>query len=63
MISLAGVLGSLIVWRMDVKDWDEIRNLSGWKLDLVTEVAQRQNQPLEQVRLRQADIVTHYATD
>lgn len=57
LISFTGLLGSLIAWRLDRKDWDQIRNLTQWKLNLVKGVAAKLNQPLEQVKLRQEDLV------
>lgn len=54
-------IGSLIAWQYDRKDWSDINNLSGWKLDVVQNVASKLVQPLERVKLRQADITSYSA--
>lgn len=57
LISVAGLVGSLIAWRKDRKDFEYIKNLEGWKLELVKGVSAKLDQPLELVKLRQQDLV------
>lgn len=57
-VSFAGLLGSLIAWKFDRKDLAEIKELTGWKLNLVMAVAAKLNQSVEQVKLRQSDLTT-----
>jgi|LauGreDrversion4_2_1035121.scaffolds.fasta_scaffold352745_2 hypothetical protein len=46
-VSFAGLLGSLIAWKFDRKDLAEIKELTGWKLNLVMAVAAKLNQSVE----------------
>lgn len=39
LISIAGLVSSLIAWRKDRKDFEYIKNLEGWKLELVKGVS------------------------
>lgn len=57
-VSFAGLLGSLIAWKFDRKDLAEIKELTGWKLNLVMAVAAKLNQSVEYVKLRQSDLTT-----
>jgi hypothetical protein len=47
LISIWGIIGSLVAWKMDRGDWSPIKNLAGWKLDLLKTVSEKLNQPFE----------------
>jgi hypothetical protein len=61
-IVTAAMVGSVITYMFDRQDWKNIENVSGWKMNIIKQVAEIQNQPLETVQLRQADICAYYAT-
>jgi len=52
MISIWGLIGSLVAIRMDRGDWAAISNLSGWKLNILQNVSCALDQPLDSVKLR-----------
>jgi len=54
IVAVTSVFGSFVVWRMDKNDKDAIEKVSGWKMQLITAVAQELQQPVEKVKLRQA---------
>lgn len=60
-LCILSLVGSLVAWQSDRKDWQEISALSGWKLDLLQLVADKLGQPVERVKLRQADITSYHA--
>lgn len=54
IVAVTSVFGSFVVWRMDKNDKDAIEKVSGWKMQLITAVAEELQQPVEKVKLRQA---------
>ena len=54
IVAVTSVFGSFVVWRMDKNDKDAIEKDSGWKMQLITAVAEELQQPVEKVKLRQA---------
>jgi len=54
IVAVTSVFGSFVVWRMDKNDKDAIEKVSGWKMQLITAVAEELQQPVDKVKLRQA---------
>lgn len=63
LVAISSLFGSFIVWRMDKHDNEQVEKVSGWKMELVRAVAEELQQPVEEVKLRQAQITSLYAAN
>ena len=63
LVAIVSLFGSFIVWRMDINDKEQIEKVNGWKMDLVKAVAEELKQPVEKVKLRQAQISSLYSAN